>query len=174
MVALDTLTAEVDAIRRSPADGGSVRLIVRRPAPDEREVLAEAELDTVGGLMGDRWSAEPRSLDTMLTLMNARAAAAVAGAIENWPPAGDQLFVDLDLSYANLPPGTRLEVGSAVIEVTEIPHRGCGKFTKRFGVDAAKFVNSELGRELNLRGINARVVSGGTVRAGDAISKLTG
>ncbi len=174
MIALDELNAEVDGIRCSPADDGSVELIVRRPITDEREVLAEAELDTQVGLIGDRWSAEPRNPETMLTLMNARAAAAVAGPVENWAPAGDQLFVDLDLSYANLPPGTRLAVGSAVIEVTAIPHRGCGKFTKRFGVDAAKFVNSELGRELNIRGINARVVAGGTVRAGDSVTKLVG
>jgi MOSC domain-containing protein YiiM len=103
--------------------------------------------------------------------MSSRAASLVAGERERWPLAGDQLFVDLDLSYANLPPGTALEVGSAILEVTDEPHRGCGKFARRFGVDALKFVNSPPGRELNLRGIYTRVVTGGTIRAGDTIRK---
>jgi MOSC domain-containing protein YiiM len=110
----------------------------------------------------------------MLTLMNVRAAAAVAGPIERWAITGDQLFVDIDLSVENVPPGSRLTVGDALIEITAVPHRGCGKFTAAFGVDATKFVNSTVGRELNLRGVNARVVSGGAVRAGDAILKLSG
>jgi MOSC domain-containing protein YiiM len=103
--------------------------------------------------------------------MNARVAALVAGDRERWARAGDQLYVDLDLSGDNLPPGTRLELGSAVIEVTDQPHRGCGKFARRFGVDALKFVNSDAGEELNLRGINTRIVTGGTVRVGDEIRK---
>jgi MOSC domain-containing protein YiiM len=150
---------------------------VRRPAEDEREVVAEASLDPVEGLVGDSWharsngSADP---DTQLTLMNARSAALVARTPERWPLAGDQLYVDLDLSVANLPPGTRLSVGSAVIEVSPVPHRGCGKFSRRFGVDAMKFVNSGAGRELNLRGINARIVTGGIVRTGDSIRTIAG
>jgi MOSC domain-containing protein YiiM len=104
--------------------------------------------------------------------MNARAAAVIAGAREGWPMAGDQLFVDLDLSESNLPPGTRLAIGSTELEITAEPHRGCGKFSRRFGKDAMKFVNSEAGRELNLRGIYAKVISAGTVRTGDAIRKL--
>jgi MOSC domain-containing protein YiiM len=118
--------------------------------------------------MPDR-SANP---DAQVTVMSARAAAAVAGERERWPLAGDQLYVDLDLSGANLPPGTRLQVGSAVLEVTAIPHTGCGKFVRRFGVDAMKFVNSPVGRELNLRGINTKVVVPGTVSAGDEIRRL--
>ena len=159
-------------VRRSPADDGTVELIVRRPAEGEREVLAEAALDEDLGLVGDGWHARgtPHP-DRQLTLMNARSAALVAGSRERWPLAGDQLFVDLALGEANLPPGTRLAVGSAVIEVTAEPHRGCGKFSRRFGVDAMKFVNSAAGRELNLRGINARVVRAGTVRTGDAIRR---
>jgi hypothetical protein len=164
-------------IRRSPAQAGEVRLIARRPADGEREVLVEAELDPVEGLVGDSWRARGSSAtedgsahpDMQLTLMNARVAALVAGAPDRWPLAGDQLYVDLDLSVVNLPPGTRLTVGSAVIEVTAEPHRGCGKFVRRFGVDALRFLNSATGRELNLRGINARIVTGGTVRTGDPI-----
>lgn len=173
MTQLSALHERIDDIRQSPKDGGRVELIVRRPAENEREVLTEGMLDTSIGLVGDCWSSDSTDPDTMLTLMNSRAAAAVAGSTDRWALAGDQLFVDLDLSVANLPPGTRLNVGSAVIEVTEIPHRGCGKFTARFGVDAAKFVNSKLGRELNLRGVNARVLTSGAVRTRDAISKAS-
>ena len=175
---LAALEAGLDHIRRSPVGQGTVELIVRRPAENEREVLAEAELDPVEGLVGDNWltrgsratddgSAHP---DLQITLMNARAAALVAGDPERRLLAGDQLFVDLDLSSASLPPGTRLVLGEATIEVTDKPHLGCGKFAARFGVDALKFVNSPVGRELNLRGINAGVIAGGLVRRGDAIS----
>jgi MOSC domain-containing protein YiiM len=104
--------------------------------------------------------------------MNARAAVAIAGDRERWALAGDQLYVDLDLSTANLPPGSRVQIGSAVIEFSESPHTGCAKFSGRFGVDALKFVNSSVGRELRLRGANCRVVVPGTIRQGDAIRKL--
>jgi MOSC domain-containing protein YiiM len=107
-----------------------------------------------------------------LTLMNARSASLIAGQPERRQLAGDQFFVDLDLSVQNLPPGTRLKLGEATIEITAIPHRGCGKFSSRFGVDALKFVNSEVGRALNLRGVNARIVEGGVVRPGDPIVKV--
>ena len=181
-VPLTALEEGLDAVRLAPKDHGTLELIVRRPADEEREVVAGARLDPVEGLVGDNWcmrsnsrheDGSPRQ-DTQLTLMNARAAALVAGARERWPLAGDQLFVDLDLSYANLPPGTALQVGSAVLEVTQEPHRGCGKFARRFGVDALKFVNSQPARELNLRGIYARIVTGGTICAGDAIRAMRG
>ena len=168
----------VDDVRSSPRDHGRVELLTRRPEVDAREVLEEATLDPARGLVGDNWETKP-SLATgwpnplaQLTLMNSRAAALVAGERERWPLAGDQFYVDLDLSYANVPPGTRLSLGSAVIEITEEPHLGCGKFAKRFGVDALKLVNSSVGRELNMRGVNARVITGGTVRSGDEIAKL--
>jgi MOSC domain-containing protein YiiM len=153
---------------------------VRRPERDEREVVEEGALDPGDGLVGDMWkwrgststpdgAAHP---DRQLTLMNARCIALVARERERWPLAGDQLYVDLDLSPENLPPGTRLSVGSAVIEVTDELHTGCAKFTERFGRDAIRFVNSRDGRALRLRGMYARVVDPGTVRQGDAIRKL--
>jgi hypothetical protein len=167
---LSELESGLPQIRAAPADRGTVELIARRPGKDERDVLEEAELDPAEGLIGDHWRIE-RGADTQLTLMSSRAAALVAGPRDRWALAGDQLYVDLDLGYANLPPGTRLSVGSAVIEVTAVPHTGCGKFVRRFGLDAQKLVNSPAGRELNLRGINAKVVTGGIVRRGDTISK---
>ena len=173
------LRGGLDEIRRSPADHGRVDLIVRRPAENAREVLAEGRLDTAQGLVGDTWRVRPSNLtrdrsphpDLQLTLMNRRVAALVAGGDERRQLAGDQLYVDLDLSEANLPPGTRLALGSAVIEISDTPHRGCGKFAGRFGQEALLFVNSPVGRELRLRGVNARVVATGTVRVGDAIRK---
>ena len=166
------LDAGIDHVRLAPADAGTVELVIRRPAEGEREVLESAELDTSDGVVGDRWAAGDANRDMQLTLMSARSAALVAGDRERWPIAGDQLYVDLDLSESNLPPGTRLAVGTAVVEITEVPHRGCGKFSRRFGVDALKLVNSAVGRELNLRGVNARIVEAGTVRPGDPIVKL--
>jgi MOSC domain-containing protein YiiM len=177
---LTRLEESLDHIQAAPADGGTVELIVRRPAVDEREVVTEARLDLHSGLEGDTWRARGSSrtpdggpsMDAQLTVMNARAAAAMAGDRERWPLAGDQLYVDLDISRANLPPGSRVQIGSAVIEFSEPPHTGCAKFSSRFGVDALKFVNSTIGRELRLRGANCRVVVAGTIRTGDAIRKL--
>jgi hypothetical protein len=171
--------AGVEAVRASPADNGRLELIARRPEVDARELLEEATLDTNAGLVGDNWMVKP-SLATgfpnpqaQLTLMNSRSAALVAGGDrERWALAGDQLYVDLDLSGENLPPGTRLGIGSAMLEVTDEPHTGCKKFTERFGLDAMVFVNSPEGRALNLRGINTRVVEAGTVRVGDDVTKL--
>ncbi len=173
------LDAGLDHIRLSPRDVGTVELIVRRPAVDEREVLTEGQLRVDLGLVGDSWrergstrtadgAAHP---DMQLNLMNARVIALLAPEPGRWALAGDQLYVDLDLSEANLPPGTRLRLGSAIIEVTAQPHRGCGKFSARFGADALRFVNSDLGSELRLRGLNAKVVRPGTVRRGDVIAK---
>ena len=177
---METLEAGLDAVRAAPADTGRVELIVRRPEVDARELLEEATLDPGEGLVGDNWHVKP-SLKTgapnpeaELTVMNARVTALVAGDDrERWALAGDQLYVDLDLSYRNLPPGTKLQVGEAVIEVTDEPHRGCGKFSSRFGVEALKFVNSSVGRELNMRGINTRIVAGGVVRTGDPVVKVS-
>jgi len=167
------LEAGLDEIRRSPADSGVLRLIVRRPAADDREELQEGTLDPAAGLVGDCWSAGRRTNpDTQLTLMNARTIALIADVPERWSLAGDQLFIDLDLSTDNLSPGTRLSIGSAVIEVTAEPHSGCRKFRDRYGLAAMKFVNSETGRRLNLRGLNARVIQPGTIRLGDVVKKI--
>ena len=176
----DELQSGLDRVRRSPSTDGTVELIVRGPAVDEREVVDEAELDVAAGLVGDTWlergsratedgSANPKA---QLTVMNARLVDLVAGRRERWPLAGDQLFVDLDLSKENVPPGTRLALGTAVIEATDDPHTGCAKFSARFGSDALRFINSLQGRALQLRGINARVVTAGRIRPGDAIRKL--
>jgi hypothetical protein len=175
------LAAGLATIRQSPADAGTVEMIVRRPAQDEREVLEEGRLTTDDGLVGDHWRARgSRSTpdgsanpECQLTLMNARLVDLLAGGDRQaWPLAGDQLYVDLDLSVENLPAGTRLAIGTAMIEVTEPPHTGCAKFSARFGSEAMRFVNSPAGRALRLRGLNARVVEPGEVRRGDAVRRL--
>jgi hypothetical protein len=176
---MDRIQAGLPAILAAPINDGRVEMIVRRPAVNQRELLDTATLDLVQGLVGDTWMDRPSSRtsdatphpDMQLTLMSVRVISLLAGERDRWPLAGDQLFVDLDLSAANLPAGTRLAVGDAVIEVTSQPHTGCGKFVERFGVAAMTFVNSPQGRALNLRGINARVVNGGRVRVGDRIRK---
>jgi MOSC domain-containing protein YiiM len=168
------LEAGLDVIRAAPADLGRVELIVRRPEEGRREVIAEATLDPAEGLVGDTWRERGSAPDRQLTVMNARAAALVAADPARRSLAGDQLYVDLDLGGENLPPGSRLEVGSAVIEITDPPHRGCAKFAARFGRDALRLVNSPAGVELNLRGVNAKVVVAGTVRVGDPVRKVQG
>ena len=167
------LEAGLDGIRNAPKDNGVVELIVSRPSSGAREVLGQASLDPAGGLLGDNWGergAAPNPA-TQLTVMNARVIALIAPDRLRWPLAGDQLYVDLDLADDNLPPGTQLAIGGAVIEVSAEPHLGCGKFVERFGVEAMKFVNSAMGRELHLRGINARVLQAGAVRVGDHARK---
>jgi len=172
------LEAGLDHLRAAPRGEGVVELIVRRPTVDERETVDEAQLDLEDGLVGDSWRARGRSggrpanEKAQITVTNVRSVALVAGDRERWPLAGDQLFVDFDLSGEHIPPGTQLAVGTAVIEVTDDPHTGCKKFSERFGLEALKFVNSSEGRALNLRGINTRVVQPGTVRVGDAIRRL--
>jgi len=172
------LEAGLSGIQLAPASEGTVELIVRRPAEGERDVIEEAVLDLDEGLVGDRWWAsarsegEPVDTSTQLTLMNARVIALIEPNRERWPLAGDQLYVDLDLRPENLPAGTRLALGSAVIEVTDEPHTGCAKFSGRFGSDAIRFVNARAGRDLRLRGMNTRVVEPGRVRSGDTIRKL--
>ena len=135
-------------VKESPLDAGTIEMIAVRPDVDQREVVPAARIEPGRGVVGDSWSARRHpSTEAEVTLMNARCIALLAGTVDRWPLAGDQLYVDLDLSTANLPPGTRLDVGSATIEITDQPHTGCGKFVRRFGVDAMRFVNTPLGRE---------------------------
>jgi len=179
LLTLAQLEQGLEAIRRSPGDAGRLEYLVRRPRDEAREILDSGELSLTEGLLGDNWKARGSSAtpdgsahpEMQLNLMNARAIALIAHTKERWSLAGDQLFVDLDLSDANLPPGTKLVIGSAVIEITAIPHNGCRKFRDRFGVDAVKFVNSPVGKSLHLRGVNAKVVQPGTIRVGDEIRK---
>lgn len=176
----EQLEAGLDHIRHSPKDNGILDLIVRRPETEEREILDEGTLDITAGLIGDNWlsrgsrhtadgSADP---DMQLNIMNSRVIALVAQHPDRWHLAGDQLFVDMDLSKDNLPAGTRLSIGSAILEVTSPPHTGCKKFVVRFGLEAMLFVNSGLGKELCLRGICARVVQAGTIRVQDVFKKV--
>lgn len=177
---LEELEAGLDRIRQAPADDGALELIVRRPDTCERETLDEAKLDIVEGLVGDNWIRRRSSMtkdgsphpEMQLNLMNARVVDLVARQRrDRWRLAGDQLFADFDLSLANLPAGTRLAIGEAVIEVTPVPHTGCKKFVERYGLEAMKWVNSPVGRELNLRGICAKVVQAGVIRTGDRVIK---
>ena len=177
----DELDAGIDRIREAPAGSGTIELIVRRPSLGRREVLDVARLDPDLGLVGDNWKARGSTRtddgtahpEMQLNVMSARAIALIVGSPDRWALAGDQLYVDLALDDVNLPPGTRLTLGSAVIEVTAVAHIGCAKFVERFGMDAARFVNSPVGKELHLRGINAKVVRGGEVRRGDVIAVLS-
>jgi hypothetical protein len=175
----EELEAGLDEVWQSPKDNGELRMIVRRPRTNEREILSEAQLDMQAGLVGDCWlqnslsgkPGEVPELDYQLTIMNSRAIQLIAGNRERWSLAGDQLYIDLDISDENLPPGTKLSLGSAIIQVTDKPHNGCRKFLDRYGAEALKFVNSENGRKLHLRGIYARVVKVGVIRTGDRAKK---
>jgi len=169
-----------DDVRAAPTQRGTVRLIVRRPAVDEREVVSEARLDVDEGVIGDTWrmrgssstpdgSAHP---EAQITVMSARAAEAFGGDVERWPLAGDQLYVDYDISEENLPAGARVRIGEAEVEVSAKPHTGCAKFSGRFGKDALRLVSTPTGQSLRLRGMNARVTKGGTVRVGDRIESV--
>ncbi len=172
-----------ELLAATPRDVGTLELVVRRPAPGERDVLDEGALDLTAGLVGDGWpvrgsgrtadgSAHP---DMQLNVMNARLVAFLAVDPARRALAGDQLYLDLDLSHANLPTGSRLVIGDpatrgAVIEVTDQAHTGCAKFVERFGAEAMRFVNGPEGRPLRLRGLNARVVSPGRIRPGDTVT----
>lgn len=174
------LEAGLEAILQSPKREGKLELLVRRPLVDAREVLEVGELDPNEGLIGDNWKVRGSSRsddggphpEMQLNIMNARVIALLAQEKMRWPLAGDQLYLDLDLSETNLPAGARLALGSAIIEITAQPHTGCKKFAARFGVEATRFVNSALGKELHLRGVNARVIQSGMVRVGDLAKKM--
>ena len=176
----EELEALLGDITSAPTDGGSVEMIVRRPGVDQREAVEVAELDTAVGLVGDNWATRgsPRTPDgsanveAQLTLMNSRAADAVAVTKDRWSLAGDQIYVDMDLSIANLPPGTQLSMGEAVIRISEAPHTGCPKFKARFESEALRFANMGIGKDLRIRGVNARVMKSGRIQVGDTLKKL--
>ena len=169
-------TEEIEAgmakVIESPKDNGVLNLIVRRPQEDGREVLDVGELDVEKGLVGDDWLTDDGNFDAQLAIMNSRIIDLLAQAKERWKLAGDQLFIDLNLTDENLPAGTRLGIGSAILEISPKPHNGCKKFVERFGLDAMKFVNSPVGKYYHLRGIYARVVQSGTIRQGDVVKKI--
>ena len=176
----EELEAGLKDIMQSPKDNGVIEMIVCRPEVDERDVLEIALLDLDEGLVGDNWKARGSTAtpdgsahpDAQINIMNSRAIALLAQDKERWSLAGDQFFIDLDLGVENLPAGTRLAIGSAILEVTAKPHTGCDKFAARYGREAALFVNSTEGKKLHLRGINAKVIQAGTVRVGDEVKKI--
>lgn len=173
----EELDSSIEHVRASPGDTGSVELIVCRPLEGQRAVLPKAEVNTEDGLVGDSWKARgykngPANLEMQINIMNSRATAALEDDRKRWPLAGDQFYVDFDLSKKNLPAGSRIQVGTAILEVTPEPHLGCKKFAEHFGKDAVMWVNSDEGKALNLRGINAKVIKAGEVNTGDSIRKL--
>ena len=173
------LDQHLDFVRSSPRDAAPLELIVRRPGGGERETLEEAVLDEAAGLAGDTWlargsrSTPDRSANpaAQLTLMSTRVLAAIEPDRSRWPLAGDQLYLDLDLSAENLPAGSRLTIGSAVLEVTDLPHTGCAQFSARFGADALRWISTPAGRAMRMRGMYVRVLTGGPVRVGDVVRK---
>jgi hypothetical protein len=176
-----TLEAQLDHLRAAPADTGTIEMIVRRPDVGVREIVDDGVLDEAAGLLGDNWLSRATAravvgghhLDAMITVMSARMVELLADTVDVRALAGDQLYVDLDLSHDNLPAGSRIAIGDdAVLEVSVKPHAGCKKFLARFGEDALAFVNSEVGSRMRLRGLNARVVHGGPVRLGDVVRRL--
>ncbi len=173
----EELQALLNEILDTPKDAGPVEMIVRRPGENQREVVQSAELSTEQGLIGDNWiqrvSKDGRpNMKAQLTLMNSRVTDAVAGTRERWPLAGDQIYVDMDISVDNLPPGSRIEIGDAVVEISDTPHTGCAKFAGRFGKEALRFANVGVGRENRFRGVNAFVVESGSFQVGDKVRKL--
>ncbi|HVE57955.1 MAG TPA: MOSC domain-containing protein [Pyrinomonadaceae bacterium] len=170
-------TAEIEnglaEVLESPKDNGTLELIVCRPQENERKVLETGELDTENGLVGDCWRTyNDGEIEAQITIINSRIIDLLAQEKERRKLAGDQLFIDLNLTDENLPAGTRLTIGSAILEVTSQPHNGCKKFVERFGLEAMKFVNSPVGKKFHLRGIYAKVVQSGTIRQGDTVKKI--
>ncbi len=176
----EELQSALPHILESPAENGNVEMIVSRPEVGQRDILDEAVLDAEAGLVGDNWqargnrktadgSADP---EAQVTVINSRVLDAVSGSKSRWHLAGDQLVIDIDLSHDNLPPGTRLSIGSAVIEFTATPHTGCVKFASRFGNPALRFVSGAEAMQQRRRGANAKIVEAGTVRVGDIVRKV--
>jgi MOSC domain-containing protein YiiM len=176
----DELQAGLPHILASPQDNGVLEAIVIRPAQVERADLESSEISLEGGVHGDHWAkgcwmstedGKPHP-DVQICIMNARCIGLIAHERERWPLAGDNLFIDMDLRPDNLPPGQRLRIGTAVIEITAVPHNGCAKFVERYGKAAVVFVNAPKGKAMRLRGIYARVVEDGRISVGDRVDKV--
>lgn len=178
-LSIEELEAGMDNLKQSPKDNGVVEMIVRRPDVDQREVLSVGKITLENGLEGDNWKARgskktpdgTANPDTQLTLMNSRMIQQISGEKENWQLAGDQLFVDLDLSMDNLPPLSKIQIGSVILEISATPHTGCKKFSDRFGIEALEFISTPLGKSLRLRGVNAKVIQSGEIKVGDVVRK---
>ena len=176
----EELTRSLPQILEAPPDQGRIEMIVVRPGEDQREVVQSAKLDPDLGVVGDNWHDRAGDRDpdqyvlSQVTFMSSRVVEAIAGSRDRWPLAGDQIYVDMDLSVDNLPPGTRLQVGEAELEVTAIPHTGCKKFATRYGPEALRFVNVGEGRDRRFRGMYAKVVQAGPFQVGDRVEKLPG
>ncbi len=174
------LEAGLPEILQSPKDNGLVEAITVRPVSEERRVVQSTRMTLSGGVEGDHWAngcwkstedGKPHP-DVQICIMNSRCINHIAGSRENWAPAGDNLFVDMDISPDNMPPGTRVSLGSVILEITDTPHNGCAKFVERYGREATVFVNTGEGKRLRLRGIYGRVVQDGAVSVGDVITKI--
>jgi len=162
----------LDHVKASPKDGGVLKLIVLRLPDEQRQTPPRATLSAEHGVTGDRWSLKtnPDPL-VQVSVMNSRFLEVIAGETERMNLAGDNLIIDLDLHIDNLPTGTRLRIGQALLEVTDSPHTGCKKFQRRYGKDALDITNTPEGSAMRLRGLLARVIRGGEVQVGDTIHK---
>ena len=180
MTSESVLNDKMDFILSSPSTEGELKMIVARPAINQRKVIERGEITIKEGLKGDTWKERGSSKtddgsaysESQITLINSRLIDVVAGSKDKWPLAGDQLYVDFDLTQSNIPAGSMLQIGECILKVSETPHTGCGKFKERFGREALKFINSEKGRSLNLRGINASVIKEGIISTGDKVTKI--
>lgn len=164
----------LDHLKQAPSGSGTVEMLVRRPAEDQRETIMSGRLTLEEGMVGDNWAerGETPNYEAQVTIMSSRYVGLIAGGRDRWPLAGDQIYVDFDISVDNLPAGTRVAVGGAIVEVSASPHTGCAKFRERFGPDALRFANSDVGTRLRLRGVNTRVIEPGPVAPGDRIEKV--
>jgi MOSC domain-containing protein YiiM len=172
-LSLDALEDGLAALPPPPRDRGRVTLIVRRRADGVRETPARVELTRERGVPGDRWQRlQPDAPQMQLAVMQQDLAELIA----NGQPLslfGDNLFVDLDLSAANLPFGSQIRVGSAIVEMTPEPHDGCHKFAGRFGNDALRFVATKATRAENRRGVYWTTIEAGEVAVGDELRVLS-